>query len=71
MTRLQDKKDDKLVGVKSTALYFGEQTKPALAAWSSFFVTSLLVSGKVPARVCRRLAPEASYSLRGWGSPTW
>ncbi|EKX39470.1 hypothetical protein GUITHDRAFT_158409 [Guillardia theta CCMP2712] len=42
----QDKKDDKLVGVKSTALYFGEQTKPALAAWSSFFVASLLVSGK-------------------------
>jgi len=42
----QDKKDDKLVGVKSTALYFGDATKPALVAWSSFFVASLLVSGK-------------------------
>jgi 4-hydroxybenzoate polyprenyltransferase len=31
---LQDREDDALVGLKSTALLFGEKTKPALAAFS-------------------------------------
>ena len=42
----QDKVDDRLVGVRSTALLFGDEgTKPALTVFSSIFVTSLAYAG--------------------------
>ncbi|XP_002737946.1 4-hydroxybenzoate polyprenyltransferase, mitochondrial-like [Saccoglossus kowalevskii] len=41
----QDKDDDVLIGVKSTALLFGEKTKPWLAGFASVFVGGLTVTG--------------------------
>jgi 4-hydroxybenzoate polyprenyltransferase len=41
----QDKKDDAAVGVKSTALLFGEKTKPILAIFSAATVGLLLFVG--------------------------
>ncbi|XP_067684242.1 4-hydroxybenzoate polyprenyltransferase, mitochondrial-like [Haliotis asinina] len=41
----QDKYDDMLIGVKSTALKLGDQTKPWLAGFSSLMVSGLCVSG--------------------------
>lgn len=41
----QDKTDDVVAGVKSTALLFGEQTRPVLTAFSASFVTLLALSG--------------------------
>lgn len=47
----QDKVDDKLVGVKSTALLFGDQgTKPALSIFSGVFVTTLAYAGYLNAQ---------------------
>ena len=43
----QDKTDDVLVGVKSTALLFGDHgTKPALAAFGTGMIALLATSGK-------------------------
>ncbi len=39
----QDKEDDELIGIKSTALKLGEKTVPALIAFYSLFVALLLV----------------------------
>ncbi|XP_063775853.1 4-hydroxybenzoate polyprenyltransferase, mitochondrial [Pseudophryne corroboree] len=41
----QDKKDDVLVGVKSTALRFNEQTKPWLSGFSVAMLTGLTLTG--------------------------
>jgi 4-hydroxybenzoate polyprenyltransferase len=41
----QDKVDDVHAGVKSTALLFGEQTRPILAGFSGAFVSLLALSG--------------------------
>lgn len=45
--RLQDKVDDLLVGIKSTALRFGENTKLWLSSFSTAMITGLLTSGYV------------------------
>jgi len=42
----QDKKDDKQIGVKSTALLFGERTKEILTGFSILFGAFLTVSGQ-------------------------
>lgn len=42
---MQDKEDDLKVGVKSTALRFGDSTKGWLTGFSSACITSLAVSG--------------------------
>jgi 4-hydroxybenzoate polyprenyltransferase len=41
----QDREDDALVGLKSTALLFGSKTRPALAAFSAMAVTLLGLAG--------------------------
>ena len=41
----QDREDDALVGLKSTALLFGEQTKPALAIFSALAVVLIGAAG--------------------------
>ena len=41
----QDKKDDVHAGIKSTALLFGDQTKPALTLFSTSFVSLLTMAG--------------------------
>jgi 4-hydroxybenzoate polyprenyltransferase len=41
----QDREDDALVGIKSTALLFGERTKPVLAAFYTFAVALLALAG--------------------------
>ncbi|CAM9122103.1 unnamed protein product [Heterosigma akashiwo] len=41
----QDKKDDKQLGLKSTALYFGDNTKPILHGFSLITVGGLTLSG--------------------------
>jgi 4-hydroxybenzoate polyprenyltransferase len=41
----QDKRDDARLGLRSTALTLGEQTKPALAAFSAVMVGGLLLAG--------------------------
>ena len=41
----QDKKDDARLGLKSTALTFGEQTKPILTAFSTVMVGGLTMAG--------------------------
>lgn len=42
---LQDKIDDIIIGVKSTALKFGNRTKIYLSAFSSIMITGLITSG--------------------------
>ncbi|GAA5986740.1 hypothetical protein JCM11641_007758 [Rhodosporidiobolus odoratus] len=46
----QDKRDDIHAGVKSTALLFGEQTRPILTAFSTSFVGLLALSGYLNAQ---------------------
>lgn len=41
----QDKDDDVLIGVKSTALLFGDQTKPWLTGFSVVMLSSLALAG--------------------------
>ncbi|XP_022800728.1 4-hydroxybenzoate polyprenyltransferase, mitochondrial-like isoform X2 [Stylophora pistillata] len=41
----QDKDDDVLIGVKSTALLFGDQTKPWLTRFSVVMLSSLVLAG--------------------------
>jgi 4-hydroxybenzoate polyprenyltransferase len=41
----QDKEDDKRIGLKSTALLFGDNTVPILSAFSAFTVGSLCLTG--------------------------
>ncbi|XP_069141538.1 4-hydroxybenzoate polyprenyltransferase, mitochondrial-like isoform X2 [Argopecten irradians] len=41
----QDKYDDMLIGVKSTALKFGDQTKPWLAGFAAIMVSGLTTTG--------------------------
>jgi len=41
----QDREDDALIGVKSTALLFGERTKPVLAAFYALAVALIAVAG--------------------------
>ena len=41
----QDKDDDVLIGVKSTALLFGDQTKPWLTGFSVVMLSSLVLAG--------------------------
>ena len=43
----QDKEDDALIGVKSTALRFGERTKPWLTAFYALFWLGALAAGKL------------------------
>lgn len=44
---MQDKVDDLLVGIKSTALRFGENTKLWLSSFSAAMLTGLITSGYV------------------------
>jgi 4-hydroxybenzoate polyprenyltransferase len=41
----QDKDDDLRVGVKSTALRFGPETRPWLTGFSTAFISSLVLAG--------------------------
>jgi 4-hydroxybenzoate polyprenyltransferase len=41
----QDKKDDVSIGVKSTALLFGEHTKPILSAFAVMTIAGLSTAG--------------------------
>jgi 4-hydroxybenzoate polyprenyltransferase len=41
----QDREDDALIGVKSTALLFGDRTKPMLAVFYSLAVVLIGISG--------------------------
>nr|WP_262689549.1 4-hydroxybenzoate octaprenyltransferase [Kordiimonas aestuarii] len=43
----QDKEDDALIGVKSTALTLGQKTKPALLVFYSLFIIGLIVAGSL------------------------
>ncbi|WP_417451393.1 4-hydroxybenzoate octaprenyltransferase [Kordiimonas sp.] len=43
----QDKEDDALIGVKSSALTLGRKTKPALAVFYSLFIIGLIVAGSL------------------------
>jgi 4-hydroxybenzoate polyprenyltransferase len=45
MCCLQDKADDILVGVKSTALRLGDNTKPWLAGFTTFISAGLTATG--------------------------
>src|SRR6266516_7825892 len=49
----QDREDDALIGIKSTALLFGERTKPALAA---FYAAAVLLIGLAGLTAGGRLA---------------
>ena len=42
---IQDKSDDVKVGVKSTALYFGDQTQSWLTGFAAITIASLLLAG--------------------------
>lgn len=42
---LQDKYDDMLIGVKSTALKFGDQTKPWLCGFATVMMSGLTCTG--------------------------
>jgi 4-hydroxybenzoate polyprenyltransferase len=42
---LQDTSDDKLIGVKSTALYFGENSRAWLAGCMVLSISSLAIAG--------------------------
>lgn len=46
----QDKADDSLIGVKSTALHFGDQTKLWLSGFASGMVGSLYILGELTAQ---------------------
>src|SRR5260370_3840841 len=41
----QDREDDALIGIKSTALLFGERTKPILAAFYTLAVALIALAG--------------------------
>jgi 4-hydroxybenzoate polyprenyltransferase len=41
----QDREDDALIGIKSTALLFGENTRPMLAAFYSLAVLLMAIAG--------------------------
>lgn len=41
----QDKEDDIKIGVKSTALYFGEKTKQILSIFLLIFISGMIISG--------------------------
>ncbi len=43
----QDKEDDALIGVKSTALALGRHTRPALLLFYSLFIFALLIAGSL------------------------
>lgn len=45
LTPIQDKSDDIEIGVKSTAILFGDQTKYWLSAFSAGMIASLAVAG--------------------------
>ena len=47
---IQDKEDDAVIGVKSTALKFGDQTKYWLTGFSSCMVTGLAAVGLLSAQ---------------------
>ena len=42
---VQDKEDDRVVGVRSTALLFGEQTRPILGGFSGCLGVGLCTAG--------------------------
>ncbi|KAI0764526.1 UbiA prenyltransferase [Trametes elegans] len=44
---VQDREDDKRIGVKSTAVLFGDSVKPILAIMAAIFISALAYSGKV------------------------
>jgi len=41
----QDKEDDKRLGLRSTALYFGDNTKPILMGFGTLAITGIMASG--------------------------
>lgn len=65
----QDKKDDAQVGVKSTALYLGQRTKPAVAAFYALAVlgwggASYLMSGSIHAGLLALIALHLAWQIR-------
>ena len=42
---IQDKVDDLLIGVKSLAIYFGENTRPWLYGFTGIMATNLIAAG--------------------------
>ncbi len=44
---VQDKKDDVIAGVKSTALLFADHTKPWLSAFAASQIALLAVTGEI------------------------
>ena len=58
----QDREDDALIGVKSTALLFGERTKPMLAAFYAAAVVLIGLAG-MDRRRRHRLRARASSPL--------
>ena len=62
----QDREDDALIGIKSTALLFGENTKPMLAVFYALAVV-LIGAGRLVARARARSSRSASRrSPRIW-----
>lgn len=57
----QDKDDDLRVGVKSTALRFGQETRPWLTGFSTAFISSLVLAGY-------NAHLGISYSCTSWAS---
>jgi 4-hydroxybenzoate polyprenyltransferase len=57
----QDKDDDLRVGVKSTALRFGQETRPWLTGFSTAFISSLVLAGY-------NAHLGTSYSCTSWAS---
>lgn len=49
---MQDKRDDELVGVKSTALLLGAHTKPALQAFTATTLALWTAAGVASDQVC-------------------
>jgi 4-hydroxybenzoate polyprenyltransferase len=63
----QDREDDALIGVKSTALLFGDHTKPLLGVFYSLAVVLIGVSGiTAHAGICFALGLAAFAAHLGW-----
>jgi 4-hydroxybenzoate polyprenyltransferase len=63
----QDREDDALVGLKSTALLFGERTKPMLAAFFAAAVVLIAIAGfGVGARIVFALGLAAFAAHLAW-----
>jgi len=62
----QDKLDDKKVGIRSTALYFGEKTNSWLLFFSGVHITSLLATGYLVGQTAPYYASVIIASFHLW-----